>query len=126
MKEQIDDLKLMTIDEAIAHTEERANDCYKNGFKCLGSYYGGYYEALKDIKNGKIKLVAEAMSREKQIEEMAADLCLIDFCKYLKQEECNMTTCAHCEAEALYDAGYCKQSVCNFYLIGAPTKYCED
>lgn len=63
MKQQIDDLKLMTIDEAIAHTEERANDCYENGFKCLGSYYGGYYEALKDIKNGKIKLEADNEQR---------------------------------------------------------------
>ena len=46
---------------------------------------------------------------KEQIEEMAADLCLIDRCKHLPQEECNMTTCAHCEAEALYNAGYRKQ-----------------
>jgi hypothetical protein len=44
------------------------------------------------------------------IEEMAVDLCLIDRCKHLPQEECNNTTCAHCEAEALYNAGYRKQS----------------
>jgi hypothetical protein len=44
-----------------------------------------------------------------QIEEMAFDLCLIDRCKHLPQEECNNTTCAHCEAEALYNAGYRKQ-----------------
>jgi hypothetical protein len=50
------------------------------------------------------------MSRDKQIEEMAVDLCLIDRCKHLPQEECNNTTCAHCEAEALYNAGYRKQS----------------
>ena len=50
------------------------------------------------------------MSREKQIEDMAVDLCLIDRCKYLPQAECNNTTCAHCEAEALYNAGYRKQS----------------
>ena len=45
----------------------------------------------------------------KTIEEMAFDLCLIDRCKHLPQEECNNTTCAHCEAEALYNAGYRKQ-----------------
>ena len=49
------------------------------------------------------------MSREKQIEEMAVDLCLIDGCKRLPQVECNNTTCAHCVAEALYNAGYRKQ-----------------
>ena len=50
------------------------------------------------------------MSKEKQIEEMAVDLCLIDRCKHLPQAECNNTTCAHCEAEFLYNAGYRKQS----------------
>ena len=50
------------------------------------------------------------MDKEKQIEEMAVDLCLIDRCKHLPQAECNNTTCAHCEAEALYNAGYRKQS----------------
>ena len=49
------------------------------------------------------------MSKE-QIEEMAFDLYLIDMCKHLPQEECHNTTCAHCEAEALYNAGYRKQS----------------
>lgn len=47
---------------------------------------------------------------KEQIEEMAFDLCRIDTCKHLSQEECNKTTCAHCEAEALYNAGYRKQS----------------
>lgn len=47
---------------------------------------------------------------EKQaIEEMAFDLCRIDTCKHLSQEECNETNCAYCEAEALYNAGYRKQ-----------------
>ena len=46
---------------------------------------------------------------EKVIEEMAFDLFLIDRCKHLPQEECHNTTCAHCEAEALYNAGYRKQ-----------------
>ena len=50
------------------------------------------------------------MSRDKQIEEMAFDLCCIDRCKHLPQAECNNTTCAHCEAEALYTAGYRKAS----------------
>ena len=49
------------------------------------------------------------MSKEKQIEEMAVDLCLIDRCKHLPQEECDNTTCTHCAAEALYNAGYRKQ-----------------
>lgn len=52
----------------------------------------------------------ENLSKEKQIEEMAVDMCLIDMCKHLPQEECHNTTCAHCEAEALYNAGYRKQS----------------
>ncbi len=46
---------------------------------------------------------------KEQIEGMAFDLCRIDTCKHLPQEECNNTTCAHCEAEALYNAGYRKQ-----------------
>ena len=46
---------------------------------------------------------------EKVIEEMAFDLCLIDRCKHLPKEECHNTTCAHCEAESLYNAGYRKQ-----------------
>ena len=50
------------------------------------------------------------MSRDKQIEEMAFDLCLIDRCMHLPRAECNNTTCAHCEAEALYNAGYRKAS----------------
>lgn len=45
----------------------------------------------------------------RQIEEMAFDLCVIDTCKHLTREECADTTCAHCEAEALYNAGYRKQ-----------------
>jgi hypothetical protein len=49
-------------------------------------------------------------SKEKQIEEMSFDLCRIDYCKHLSQAECNMTTCAHCEAEAIYNAGYRKVS----------------
>jgi hypothetical protein len=48
---------------------------------------------------------------KEQIEEMAVDLCLIDTCKHLSQEECNETHCVYCEAEALYNAGYRKQSV---------------
>ena len=54
------------------------------------------------------------MSKEKQIEEMAYDLCLIDRCKHLPKEECHMTTCAHCEAEALYNAGYRNYDWCCF------------
>ena len=50
------------------------------------------------------------MSKEKQIKEMAADLYLIDFCKHLEQKECDATTCNRCTAEALYNAGYRKQS----------------
>ena len=42
----------------------------------------------------------------KQIEEMTFDLCMIDRCKRLPRAECNNTTCAHCEADALYNAGY--------------------
>ena len=50
------------------------------------------------------------MNKEKQIEEMAFDICRIDLCKHLEQEECDETTCAHCTAEALYNAGYRKAS----------------
>lgn len=82
------------------------------------------------------------MSRE-QIEEMAVDLCLIDRCKHLPQEECHKTTCAHCEAEALYNAGYRKQSegewkklydkapryvctICNHLFNNKEYKYCPN
>lgn len=50
------------------------------------------------------------MNKEKQIEEMAFDLCKIDTCKHLPQEDCINTYCPLCEAEALYNAGYRKQS----------------
>lgn len=49
------------------------------------------------------------MNKQEQIEEMAFDLCIMDRCKHLTKEECADTTCAHCEAEALYNAGYRKQ-----------------
>lgn len=71
------------------------------------------------------------MSREKQIEEMAVDLCLIDRCKHLPQAECNNTTCAHCEAEALYNAGYRKQKKGSWNVIkpsrenGEPSYICS-
>ena len=54
---------------------------------------------------------------KEQIEEMAFDLCRIDTCKHLPQEECNKTTCAHCEAEALYNAGYRKQKEGEWKLV---------
>ena len=50
------------------------------------------------------------MDKEKQIEEMAVDLCLLDDCKHLPQEECDLTTCVHCMAEILYEKGYRKSS----------------
>lgn len=49
------------------------------------------------------------MNKQEQIDEMAFDLCMIDTCKHLSKEECADTTCAHCEAEALYNAGYRRQ-----------------
>lgn len=48
------------------------------------------------------------MNKQIEIEDMAFDLCRIDTCKHLPQAECHNTTCAHCEAEALYNAGYRK------------------
>lgn len=79
------------------------------------------------------------MSKEKQIEEIRKDI-FAAFCGYAKWEEDWKSL-----AEAVYNAGYRKQSegewikdeqskfehryhcsVCNFYLIGAPTKHCED
>ena len=48
------------------------------------------------------------MDKEKQIEEMAVDLCLLDDCKHLPKEECDLTTCVHCMAEILYKKGYRK------------------
>ena len=50
------------------------------------------------------------MDKEKQIEEMAVDLCLLDDCKHLPKEECDLTTCVHCMAEILYEKGYRKSS----------------
>ena len=50
------------------------------------------------------------MIREKQIEEMAFDVQQLDFCMHLEPKECDATTCCHCTAEALYNAGYRKQS----------------
>lgn len=50
------------------------------------------------------------MNKQIETEDMAFDLCRIDTCKHLPQADCNNTTCAHCEAEALYNAGYRKSS----------------
>ena len=62
------------------------------------------------IINNENKSNNSAFKRNKQIEEMAFDLCLMERCKHLPQAECNNTTCANCEAEALYNAGYRKAS----------------
>ena len=62
------------------------------------------------------------MTKEKQIEEMAFDLCRIDLCKHLEQEECDATTCVHCTAEALYTAGYRKASEIFEEIIEALTE----
>jgi hypothetical protein len=49
------------------------------------------------------------MSREKQIEEMAKDLCDIE-CKGMKCNICDSYGCEYrMQAEALYNAGYRKQ-----------------
>lgn len=51
------------------------------------------------------------MSKEKQIEEMARDICDIE-CKGMKCNECDGYGCEYrMQAEALYNAGYRKQSV---------------
>ena len=80
------------------------------------------------------------MSREKQIvDEMVKVL------KGVTHWEEARVGYYESKAQALYNAGYCKQeqgewikderskfvhryhcSVCNFFLIGEPTKYCED
>lgn len=50
------------------------------------------------------------MSRDKQIEEMAKDLCDID-CKGMKCDVCDSYGCEYrIQAEALYNAGYRKAS----------------
>lgn len=51
------------------------------------------------------------MSREKQIEEMAKDLCDIE-CKGMKCNTCDTYGCEYrMQAEALYNAGYRRQRV---------------
>ena len=79
--------------------------------------------------------------KEKQIEEIKN--VLIHTCKRIRTRDEDLMQDRY--AEALYNAGYRKQSeggwikdqeskfehryhcsVCNFYLIGEPTKYCED
>ena len=50
------------------------------------------------------------MSKENQIEEMTNDLCDID-CKGMKCDSCDSYGCEYrMQAEALYNAGYRKQS----------------
>lgn len=86
------------------------------------------------------------MSKEKQIAEMARDICRSRFAEdAILCEECEKECLYHQIATALAAKGYRKQSegawikdeeskfehryhcsVCNFYLIGKPTKYCED
>lgn len=84
--------------------------------------------------------------KEKQIEEMAIDICKArNAYNGISCEKCRIG-CLYWEiAEAVYNAGYRKQSegewikdkeskfehryhcsVCGFYLIGMPTKHCEE
>lgn len=65
---------------------------------------------MNNITDKNLKSNNSELMRDKQIEEMAVDMCLIDMCKHFPREECDNTTCAHCAAEALYNAGYRKQS----------------
>ena len=53
-----------------------------------------------------------------EIEEMAADIFRLDLCKHLEQEECDATTCDHCTAEALYNAGYRKRKTSEWRITG--------
>ena len=48
------------------------------------------------------------MNKEKQIEEMA--FILGDACAGVPHKVCETTPCNHCRADALYNAGYRKQS----------------
>ena len=84
------------------------------------------------------------MSKEKQIEEMAKVIDDIAHNAYIENYD-DAVADSDKIAKDLYNAGYRKQSegewikdeeskfehryhcsVCNFYLIGEPTKYCED
>ena len=44
------ELRNLTIDESIEYAEKQSNQCSKDGFKALASYWGGYHDALFDVK----------------------------------------------------------------------------
>ena len=90
--------------------------------------------------------IAKIKAESEQIEEMARDICRSRFAEgAILCKECNKECLYYQIATALTAKGYRKQSegewikdeesrfvhryhcsVCNFYLIGEPTKYCED
>jgi hypothetical protein len=54
------ELKGMTIDEAIEYAAKRSNYLAKEGFKHLASVWGGYHSALVDVKKGYFRLEQES------------------------------------------------------------------
>ena len=106
-------MRLAGDDSRIAN-KKRYLDCYVDFvFLGISGYRNNTYKIDLDIRLARLgkdyAFEIGGQPMKEQIEEMAVDLCLIDRCKRLPQEECNNTTCAHCEAEALYNAGYRKQ-----------------
>lgn len=54
------ELKGMTLDEAIEYSKKRSNHLAKEGFKHLAFLWGGYHDALVDVKKGVIRLEQES------------------------------------------------------------------
>lgn len=54
------ELTKMTIDEAIAYSEAKAEELMKAGMKYIAFCWGGYHDALVEIKNGNIILEQES------------------------------------------------------------------
>jgi hypothetical protein len=54
------ELRKPTIDEAIDYSLKQANQCRHDGFAALASYWGGYHDALADVKNGGFDLEQES------------------------------------------------------------------
>lgn len=79
----------------------------------------GCHHKCHDTKDCVVEDEAKLMvsDKEKQIEEMA--FTLGDACAGVPHKVCETTPCNHCRAEALYNAGYRKQSEGKWKLCSA-------
>lgn len=60
MNREVKKMAGVTIEEAIEYFNEKAHQCQRDGFMSLARYWGGYHDALVDIKDGTFRLEQES------------------------------------------------------------------